>query len=985
MRNGRPAAITAAIVLIGVSVFGGSLSASAAGPLDPPTIVTPIDPTSDPDAQPQIEGTFTVTEPDLSVVVTVTDSDNVTTDYCTDAPASGTDWTCAGATPLPYGNLVFTAYAHYGPASANVADTAPSPPSNTVRYLHYGVSGPSALVSPTSGPDSTPTFSGKGPEFGLITVAVGGSPLCTATPDALGDWTCDSTVPLATGTYTADATAKDAGDTPRGTVSFDPFTVTAPNPPTVDQTYNPWTTSDSQPAIQGGKDPDVRRVVVSDGANVYCDIAGLPADATTWSCPAPNGSPLTLGDNTLGAVGYNSYGDSSGAPAGSTLITLVPQPTVDSPADNLVTNQTTITFSGTTPTGFNVGVHSEYEEGPLCTAEVTGTDWSCTASDVMDGTYNYWADFTPGHGVTSAARTLTIDTIAPDAPTLDGPTGTSTDRTPTFFGTGEPGAIVTLLVNGSPSPCASGTGSVSESGLWQCTTANSLDIDSYSVQAFQRDAATNVSALSNVALLTIALPPVTPKPSPTPKPPLVWSFSTGGKTEFLPGDEVDITSSGLPAGSTVDAVLHSLPVNLGTTIVKPDGTFAMHVIIPADTAPGAHHFVVTVTPPGESPSVVEVPATVKVAPVPAASPPKDRPADATHDAGGALGIDRDDPAAPSSLTHSIGTLGELLSTPAIVGAAAAAGLALLLLVAFPAELLNSTISEQYGRFARRLPKVRAHWLTRFTAWLQTTPLFGGIAITVLAAVIFGFADPGFGFDITSLRVVLACSIALFIVGYFASSVSGLILRRRWKLSTTMELKPLGLILAVIGVVMSRILDFSPGFMLGLILGISLVGTTTVAERAKATLVQAGVVFTLSVLGWVGYSILSATSAPDNFGTALAFDTMVAITAEGLTGLFIGMLPIRYLDGESVFAYSRPIWALTFLFSLVVFLFVVLPTSWGQVTGSIWLWTAVVGGFAVLALGIYLYFRFWAPPLPEDGEPEGGESQAPHLVSVGDNE
>jgi hypothetical protein len=246
-------------------------------------------------------------------------------------------------------------------------------------------------------------------------------------------------------------------------------------------------------------------------------------------------------------------------------------------------------------------------------------------------------------------------------------------------------------------------------------------------------------------------------------------------------------------------------------------------------------------------------------------------------------------------------------------------------------------------------------------------------------VIFGFADPGFGFDVTSVRLVLACAIALFIVGYLASGLAGLILRRRWSLSTAMELKPLGLVLAVVGVVMSRILDFSPGFILGLILGISLVGRTTAAERAKATLVQGGIVFVLGMLGWAGYSILSSFGDPTSFGSALAFDTMVAVTTEGLTALFIGMLPIRFLDGESLFAFSKPMWVAAYAISAIAYLFVVLPASWGQVTGSLGLWIAIVGGFAVVAIGIYLYFRFWAPPLPEDDDADAENPESRSLT------
>ena len=39
--------------------------------------------------------------------------------------------------------------------------------------------------------------------------------------------------------------------------------------------------------------------------------------------------------------------------------------------------------------------------------------------------------------------------------------------------------------------------------------------------------------------------------------------------------------------------------------------------------------------------------------------------------------------------------------------------------------------------------------------------------------------------------------------------------------------------------------------------------------------------------------------------------------------------------------------------------------WRELGGTLWLWIAVVGTFAVICMAIYLYFRFWAPPLPEE--------------------
>ena len=310
----------------------------------------------------------------------------------------------------------------------------------------------------------------------------------------------------------------------------------------------------------------------------------------------------------------------------------------------------------------------------------------------------------------------------------------------------------------------------------------------------------------------------------------------------------------------------------------------------------------------------------------------------------------------------------VLTNPVALGGAAVAGLVLLLLVGLPAELLNQSISENYERITRRLPRVRAPWWQRFGAWIQSRHLIGGLALTVLAALIFGFADPGFGWDVASARLVLALALALFVVGYLASLISGAIIRRRWGLESVMELKPLGILLAVVGVLLSRIIEFSPGFLIGLVLGITVLSTTSAAQRAKVTLVQAGVVFGLSMLGWAAYSILSATTSPDSFATALAFETTAAITAEGLTALVVGMLPFKLLDGSEVAAYSRWLWAAVYAFIAGAWILVVLPSAWTEQTGSIWTTVAVLGAFTIVALGIYFFFRLTGKDEDEEDDP-----------------
>jgi magnesium-transporting ATPase (P-type) len=162
------------------------------------------------------------------------------------------------------------------------------------------------------------------------------------------------------------------------------------------------------------------------------------------------------------------------------------------------------------------------------------------------------------------------------------------------------------------------------------------------------------------------------------------------------------------------------------------------------------------------------------------------------------------------------------------------------------------------------------------------------------------------------------------------------------------------------VLLSRLMGFSPGFLIGLILGISLTSAASAAQRSRMVMLHTGIILTLGITSWVGYSVLIAGTdgQPDSFLRALAIDTLAAVTAEGVTALLVGLLPFRFLEGEELFATSKPRWAATYLVVLVVFCLIVLPdaANWEELGTSLWTWLAVLVGFTVVSLATYLYFR-----------------------------
>ncbi|KQT96550.1 Ig-like domain-containing protein [Sanguibacter sp. Leaf3] len=136
-------------------------------------------------------------------------------------------------------------------------------------------------------------------------------------------------------------------------------------------------------------------------------------------------------------------------------------------------------------------------------------------------------------------------------------------------------------------------------------------------------------AASDVTPTVVEAPVVTPPVTPTPD-------LTGSTTTLAPGEKITLVARGFLPGETVEFVLHSDPVVLGTAEADADGVATLVVALPAGVPAGEHHVeatgmtslrtaqipvtviadVTVVTPPVVTAPVVTVP--VAAAPVAAA-------------------------------------------------------------------------------------------------------------------------------------------------------------------------------------------------------------------------------------------------------------------------------------------------------------------------------------------------------------------------------
>ncbi|WP_344755529.1 hypothetical protein [Leifsonella bigeumensis] len=300
---------------------------------------------------------------------------------------------------------------------------------------------------------------------------------------------------------------------------------------------------------------------------------------------------------------------------------------------------------------------------------------------------------------------------------------------------------------------------------------------------------------------------------------------------------------------------------------------------------------------------------------------------------------------------------------------AAVTLILLLVVGYASLLLGNAIGDG-GNGNRIFGRAIASW-EKATARLRRPRTPGWVPIAAgmtVATIIAGFVDPGFGFNLGSLRMLVSVALAFVI-----QNLVGWWLVRRALRITEPDLKPGirfkfgSLPILLVAVILSRVVGFEPGMVFGLIVGLSFGATLAKTRQARVVLVGAGYAFGLAMVGWLGYSIVVSTAggAP-GFWEVFASETLSGLAVSGIAALPIALLPMAFVEGGAVFAWKKSAWALCYAIGLFSFFVILLPlpSGWGEVGAPLATWVGLYVAYAVLAIGVWAWFRFTAPRVAE---------------------
>jgi hypothetical protein len=428
-----------------------------------------------------------------------------------------------------------------------------------------------------------------------------------------------------------------------------------------------------------------------------------------------------------------------------------------------------------------------------------------------------------------------------------------------------------------------------------------------------------------------------PSPSPSPQAPAggprqtVSVRAAGGGTESPPGGSLALSAGGFASCAEVLFLLDG--VRIGSRIPEPDGSASIAGIsVPGDAKPGTHF----VSARCDGPGFGEPRARLTVT-----SPPVHR----------------------TALVTSIPQPWQVPVDAVSIGISLLAALAMIVLVAIPAELFNSTFDENNAEIRRFL-----HLPARRREPRETLSPAATFTLFVFAGgFLYALLSPGFGPDASSFALVAGMTVALAVTTAGFGVPQGIYMRRRFGERGQLSVVPGTLVVSVVFVLLSLSIHLNPGLIYGIVGGFAFRNSLAREEEGR---LAAGTTLCLLLVclgAWFARAAISdAASGPDAGFMILAVEAALAgIVLVGLESLTIGLIPLRALNGRKIADWSFAAWMVVFAITAAAFVHILLTPSSGYVSPlqgrSAIIFLALAGLLAAGAVAFWAYFQFRKPP------------------------
>jgi hypothetical protein len=306
--------------------------------------------------------------------------------------------------------------------------------------------------------------------------------------------------------------------------------------------------------------------------------------------------------------------------------------------------------------------------------------------------------------------------------------------------------------------------------------------------------------------------------------------------------------------------------------------------------------------------------------------------------------------------------GDVSFEVALMARSALLAAALVLLVAFPAELFNATLLANYEEISGWFGGAS---VGRARETLRRLP--GGVVLAGFAAagaLLYSQLSPDFGLNRASLSLLLGMFVTLVVVSLIYDQARAWYLRRRFGVGSRLRAQLTGLLAGMVLVLFSRLANFLPGYVYGVFTALVFTrGNPDERQDGEGLTVASWVLLTVGVIAWFVWSPVrdAATEEGAAFGLLVLDAALASLWVAAVAAIVFGLAPIRFFYGEQVKAWNRPAWWALYGLGMLVFVHAVMDPDRGfygrSDEGSLSAVLALFVAFGAFSTLFWAYFRY----------------------------
>jgi hypothetical protein len=292
---------------------------------------------------------------------------------------------------------------------------------------------------------------------------------------------------------------------------------------------------------------------------------------------------------------------------------------------------------------------------------------------------------------------------------------------------------------------------------------------------------------------------------------------------------------------------------------------------------------------------------------------------------------------------------------------------LMLLLGAPTPIFNSTLSANRKLIERWARRRRPKWMrsrgpmsaagSSLKRLSTTWP--GLFAYLGFATLLYSFLDPGF--PVKNGAETFGTTLFGIAVGTALSQVPGeLYVRGKYGQGGKVKVALWTLGLAAGCVLITRLTAVEPGYVYGIIGGFTFAAVLNADDKGRMVFRGVAILLAAGFVAWFVRVPFQVGGPVTGDGAAVIDKLLGRMFVSAVEACAIGLIPLRYLEGEELFSWNRARWAVLWGLSLLLFAHVILypVSSFEPNPSATGLWTIAVTVviYSALALGFWGFFH-----------------------------